>query len=307
MPDLSVTIVLPAGGARTAEVPDDVPVRELLPELVSALELPTTGPDGRPMGYRLDSKALGRELRESETLAEAQVPANDRLMITADVTAGARSLVTETPRFRRLKADYERMLELKAHSDLIDFEVVDPKPGFPPEKYIVTFRCKSIIGVDLFGKPRFGDKHQVAIYLHNEYPHRWPGLKWLTPIWHPNIKGANGSVCIDAAWWTAARSLDRLVIMLGEMAEWKNYHDDPTKPPFPWDAEAARWSRSYRMTHPGCFPVDTRELLRPERVKLAEPAAKTSGAASKIKWADSSPKTTHAAPDAKPRPKIKLK
>ena len=272
MPDLNVTVVLPAGGARTAEVPDDVPIRELLPELVSSLELPTTGPDGRPMGYRLDSKALGRELRESETLAEAQVPANDRLMITADVTAGAlgaRSLVTETPRFRRLKADYDKMLELKAHSELIDFEVVDPKPGFPPEKYIVTFHCKSIVGVDMFGKPRFGDKHQVAIYLHNEYPHRWPGLKWLTPIWHPNIKGANGSVCIDAAWWTAARSLDRLVIMLGEMAEWKNYHDDPTKPPFPWDPDAARWSREYRKTHPNAFPVDRRELMRPERIKLA--------------------------------------
>src|SRR5712692_3853771 len=117
MADLNVTLVLPSGGARTAEVPDDVPVRELLPELVSALELPTTGPDGRPMGYRLDSKALGRELREKETLKEAGVPANDRLMVTADVTAGAsaaRSLVTATPRFRRLKADYEKMLELKA-------------------------------------------------------------------------------------------------------------------------------------------------------------------------------------------------
>ncbi|MDH4136740.1 MAG: EsaB/YukD family protein, partial [Anaerolineae bacterium] len=61
MADIPVTLVLPAGGTRTAEVPDDVPVRELLPELVSLLELPTTGPDGRPMSYRMDSKALGRE------------------------------------------------------------------------------------------------------------------------------------------------------------------------------------------------------------------------------------------------------
>jgi len=74
--------------------------------------------------------------------------------------------------------------------------------------------------------------------------------------------------------------------MLGEMAQWKNYHDDPTKPPFPWDAEAAKWSMNYRKKHPGCFPVDKRELLRPERVKI---------------------KTEPAAPAAKPRPKIKLK
>jgi sulfopyruvate decarboxylase TPP-binding subunit len=89
MADIPVTLVLPAGGTRTAEVPDDVPVNELLPELVSLLELPTTGPDGRPMSYRMDSKALGRELQEEETLAEAEVPEDDRLMLTADVTAGA--------------------------------------------------------------------------------------------------------------------------------------------------------------------------------------------------------------------------
>jgi hypothetical protein len=89
MPDIPVTLVLPAGGTRTAEMPDDVPVRELLPELTTSLELPTVGPDGRPMGYRLDSKALGRELKEGESLSEAGVPSEDRLMLTADVTAGA--------------------------------------------------------------------------------------------------------------------------------------------------------------------------------------------------------------------------
>jgi ubiquitin-protein ligase len=107
-------------------------------------------------------------------------------------------------------------------------------------------------------------------------------MKWLTPIWHPNINHLNGSVCIDAAWWTASRSLDRLVVMLGEMLEYKNFHDDPTKPPFPWDPEAARWCREYRKTHPKAFPVDERELLRPERVKLK-------------------------AAEAKPKPKIRLK
>ena len=88
MSDLSVTVVLPSGGSRTAELPDDVAVKELLPELTTSLELPVTGPDGRPMSYRLDSKALGRELKEDETLSQAGVPLDDRLMMTADVTAG---------------------------------------------------------------------------------------------------------------------------------------------------------------------------------------------------------------------------
>ncbi len=88
MTDRSVTLVLPSGGSRVAEVPEDVPVKELLPELTTSLSLPTTGPDGRPINYRIDSKALGRELQEDETLLAAGVPADDRLMITADITAG---------------------------------------------------------------------------------------------------------------------------------------------------------------------------------------------------------------------------
>jgi ubiquitin-protein ligase len=267
MPDLNVTIVLPSGGARNAEVPDDISARDLLTELTSLLKLPTVGPDGRPMYYRLDSKALGRELGDEETLASAQVPENDRLMLTADITAGATS-IDQSPRMRRLRADYELMQELAARSDIIKFEARGARAGLPPETYVVTFKCKGIIGVDRQGIPRFGNHHQVDIYLHNQYPQRWPGMKWLTPIWHPNINHLNGSVCIDAAWWTASRSLDRLVVMLGEMLQYKNFHDDPTKPPFPWDPDAARWSREYRRVHPQAFPVDNCELLRPERVRL---------------------------------------
>jgi len=88
MADIPVTLVLPSGGTRSAEVPEDVPVKELIPELATSLELPTTGPDGRPISYRLDSKGLGRELQEDETLAEAGVPEDDRLILTADITAG---------------------------------------------------------------------------------------------------------------------------------------------------------------------------------------------------------------------------
>ena len=298
MPDLNVTFVLPSGGARTAEVPDDVSVRDLMTELVSVLKLPTIGPDGRPMAYRMDSKALGRELKENETLAEASIPDNDRLMLTADITAGA-MLVAETPRMRRLRGDYELMRELDARSDLISFKSSSTNPNLPPERYIVTFKCKSIVAVDRQGNPKFGEHHQVEIYLHNQYPQRWPGMKWLTPIWHPNINHLNGSVCIDAAWWAASRSLDRLVVMLGEMLQYKNYHDDPTKPPFPWDAEAARWSREYRKTHPNAFPVDHRELLRPERVKLTSTDSGAAKSKVQVKLKPEAP--------AKKKPKIHLK
>jgi ubiquitin-protein ligase len=298
MTDLNVTFVLPSGGARTAEVPTDVQVRDLMTELISMLQLPTIGPDGRPMAYRMDSKALGRELKEDETLANAGIPDNDRLMLTADITAGSMS-VADTPRMRRLRGDYELMRELSSRSDLISFKASQPNPNLPPERYIVTFKCKSIVGVDRQGNPKYGEHHQVEIYLHNQYPHRWPGMKWLTPIWHPNINHINGSVCIDAAWWAASRSLDRLVVMLGEMLQFKNYHDDPTKPPFPWDAEAARWSREYRKTHPNIFPIDHRELLRPERVKLISTDSGKDKPKAQVKLKPE--------PPAKKKPKIHLR
>ena len=284
MPEIEVTIVLPNGGARKAEVPDDVIVRDLLAEMISLLGLPTVGPDGRPMGYRLDSKALGRELQEGESLADAGVPDDDRLVLTADITAGSGKIsLDQSPRMRRLRADHKRMVDIAAQSDLIEFKTTGARKGLPPERYIVTYKCKGIVGVDKNGNPKMGSKHQVEIYLHNQYPQRWPGMQWLTPVWHPNINHHNGSVCVDAAWWTASRSLDRLVIMIGEMVQYKNFHDDPTKPPFPWDPEAARWSRKYRQENPAAFPVDTRELLRPERIKLKKETAKKTKPKIKLK------------------------
>src|SRR4030065_573674 len=101
MPDLTVTLVLPnggggqpqtpGGGRGTPEVPEEVRFRHLPGELTPLLRLPTIGPDGRPMGYRIDSKALGRELREEESLAAAGGPNKHRLILTADITAGARA------------------------------------------------------------------------------------------------------------------------------------------------------------------------------------------------------------------------
>jgi hypothetical protein len=89
MAEHKVMIQLPSGEVKTVALPDDVSVRELLPELVTTLGVPVTGPDGRPMSYRLDSKALGRSIREDETLEEAAVPLDDRLVLSPIVVAGA--------------------------------------------------------------------------------------------------------------------------------------------------------------------------------------------------------------------------
>lgn len=284
MSHMQLTLVLPGGASRVSTMPDDVPMSVLIPSVIRRLQLPSLSPDGHPMQYRADSVALGRAIATGETLGSAGVPPRDQVTLTADITAGAGlSDVAHSPRIRRLRSDQDLMQELAARTDLISFVAQSARPNLPAERYIITFKCRSIANVDRQGHPIFSEHHQVEIYLHNQYPQRWPGMKWLTPIWHPNINHLNGSVCIDAAWWTASRSLDRLVIMLGEMLQYKNFHDDPTRPPFPWDPEAARWSREYRKTHPNVFPVDSRELMRPERVKVNEGAGSAARVRSRVR------------------------
>jgi hypothetical protein len=74
MSDLAVTVVLPSGGSRTAEIPDDVVVKELLPELTTSLELPVTGPDGRPMSYGLTAKPSAGSLKRTRRFCRPAFP-----------------------------------------------------------------------------------------------------------------------------------------------------------------------------------------------------------------------------------------
>lgn len=88
MAQSNVIIQLPSGEVKTVSLPNDVSVQELMPELVTTLGVPVTGPDGRPISYRIDSKSLGRSIQEEETLEEAAVPEGDRLILSPVVVAG---------------------------------------------------------------------------------------------------------------------------------------------------------------------------------------------------------------------------
>jgi ubiquitin-protein ligase len=120
--------------------------------------------------------------------------------------------------------------------------------GDPPEKYLVRFTCRGIERLTPGGKPVIREEHEVSIYLHAEYPLKQPQLKWKTPIFHPNIH-STGAVCIGA-WWPA-KTLDELLLTLGEMVQYKNLG-----PKDPMNSRAAAWAlRNKRL-----FPVDTRPL-----------------------------------------------
>lgn len=145
----------------------------------------------------------------------------------------------------RLRNDYQKVMELVNRSDLIH---VVRTEGNPPDKYQIRYTCRGVEKVNGSGAPQIREVHEVSIYLHAEYPLKQPQLKWLTPVFHPNIHNT-GAVCIGA-WWPA-KTLDELILSIGDMVQYKNL--DPKDP---MNSKAAAWA--LRNKHR--FPIDDRDL-----------------------------------------------
>ena len=145
----------------------------------------------------------------------------------------------------RLRNDQQKIRELVNRSELIHVLATE---GEPPERYLFRFTCRGIEKITPGGKPVFREVHEVSVYLHAEYPLKQPQLKWMTPIFHPNIH-STGAVCIGA-WWPA-KTLDELLLTLGEMVQYKNLG-----PKDPMNSKAASWA----IRHKRLFPVDRRPL-----------------------------------------------
>lgn len=75
-------------GNRThaAELPHDVPMRQLIPALLTHLNLPVIGVDGQPISYRIYHD--NREIGEEENLEQASVQANSTLTLSQEAQAG---------------------------------------------------------------------------------------------------------------------------------------------------------------------------------------------------------------------------
>jgi len=147
---------------------------------------------------------------------------------------------------RRLQADWESIQRLVGESRFIE---ISQCSGSPPEKYLVTFLCKGLMREAGAVQPSVSSRHQVEIYLHQQYPRIQPRLTWRTAIFHPNILSGdrNGGVCIGG--WSAAETLADLCVRLAEMVQYKRYN-----PRDPLDPEAAEWAVEHYLH----LPVDER-------------------------------------------------
>ena len=89
MPTINVTVYDSTENKRVpVELPDDAPCNKIIAVLVQKLRLPTNGPDGAPLSYKFHHKNSGRQVQDTQTLAEAQVGDGDILRLQPEITAG---------------------------------------------------------------------------------------------------------------------------------------------------------------------------------------------------------------------------
>ncbi|MBZ5681008.1 MAG: hypothetical protein LAO24_12965 [Acidobacteriia bacterium] len=197
------------------------------------------------------------------------------------------------PRQVRLADEKRRLDEVNRDSDFVRVEPVDVLPGRAPERFRVKFLCKGIVGIDPVSQaPIYANEHSVLIYCDQEFPSEVPRLRWESPIWHPNVQHAEPkNVCVNKAEWLGGTGLEDLCRQLFDMAQYRNYHADSSRLPYPLDQEVANWVREYAEPHgivdkKRGIATDDRPFYRPsaaaERIRririqssAAEPAAPT--------------------------------
>lgn len=73
------------------EIPIDAEVNRVIAVLVDRMTLPRHSPDGQLMSYKFHHKASGRQLLDTQTLADAGVENGDVLRLQPEITAGNHS------------------------------------------------------------------------------------------------------------------------------------------------------------------------------------------------------------------------
>jgi hypothetical protein len=181
-----------------------------------------------------------------------------------------------------------RLRTLAQESDYVRVEEINVLNGSEPENYRITFLCKGIIGIDSSRRPIYGEKHQVEILCDDDFPSDVPRLRWVTPIWHPNIQHLEPKgVCVNKPEWLGGMGLDDLCRLMFEMVQYKNYHAEYSQP-YPLDQEVARWVLEYAQPNgivdkSRGISVDNKPFTRPTVTRLISMPPPKPAAAPRIK------------------------
>lgn len=149
----------------------------------------------------------------------------------------------------RLAAELEGLKDLKRQSSILDFEA----EGVAPESYKVSFAGKGIATVDSENEPQISDTHQIQIQMAYLYPKREPDLKWLTPIYHPNLSKSGFVDLKDIGLeWNPELSLEIICERLWDVIRLA-YMDFPTATCL----DAKEWYQQHLALK---VPIDARQL-----------------------------------------------
>jgi ubiquitin-protein ligase len=153
----------------------------------------------------------------------------------------------ESPRMRRLRNDLAALERLRSESSVFRFTT----QGDPPNHYRILFQGRGLWRDH--GKVKALEKHHIEIKLGSSYPRTMPELRWLTPIYHPNISEI-GMVCLGGygTHWVPSVQLDELCVMLWDMLRYHNYDIRS-----PYNRDSALWVASQTSI---LFPTDPRPL-----------------------------------------------
>ena len=89
MANITVNIWDATGNKRQeVELPDNAPVNRIIAVLLDKMNLPKTGPDGQPLAYKFHHKASGKQLQETQCLADIGVKEGDVIRLQPEITAG---------------------------------------------------------------------------------------------------------------------------------------------------------------------------------------------------------------------------
>ena len=138
----------------------------------------------------------------------------------------------ESPRIRRLRSDLAALERLRDESSVLRFRAT----GNPVQHYLDRVPRQEP-GADRGGRSVDPRRHEVEIKLGASYPRTMPEIRWLTPIYHPNISEI-GMVCLGGygTHWVPSLNLDELCVMLWDMARYHNYDIRS-----PYNRDAALW------------------------------------------------------------------
>ncbi len=92
--------------------------------------------------------------------------------------------MSRSNREERLAAELEVMRALARESSILQFE----SQGDPPDRYTITLCGRGIKRAAAYrAEIEYVDRHECEIRLGYGFPERPPEVRWLTPIFHPNI------------------------------------------------------------------------------------------------------------------------